>query len=565
MGDFNCVETTTSGAPAADYHPATGRLYTKRAGTAFSFDVVARKDDGTVATTYASDAAKSVTVELVDGSGATACAARSALSPAISLTQNFVAGDSGRKSYTFTVAQAHRDVRCRVTDTTTTPAIAKACSVDDFAIRPSAVTLATSANATPPPAANAATASPSVKAGVGFTLQAATATGTNYVGTLTLDSTKLSAQTTTQATTPAAGGTVGALAPNTLAVNPASQPTGNATYSEVGFLYLAAGAFHDNASPSFTSVDDNANGDCIAGSFSDTLVGGKYGCRIGNASMVSLGRFVPDHFDTAVVPGTAPLACPASLTCPANATGASGLLYANQPFALTLTARNAIGAGATTTNYQGVFAKAHTLSAWSASGSAGAANPGSGSMANSSLVASSFAAGVATAQPSYALGTLNTAPVAAHFRTLDADGIGSLRTAGSVEAGLQVANGRIRLPNVYGSERLGLSMVATVQYFSANGWVTSTTDNTTSFNTALSSAGGNVVVGIVGGLGSGLAIVNPATATVSGGVRTFGLAAPMVAGNANISLNTPSYLPSATGRATFGIFKSPIIYGRENY
>jgi hypothetical protein len=27
----------------------------------------------------------------------------------------------------------------------------------------------------------------------------------------------------------------------------------------------------------------------------------------------------------------------------------------------------------------------------------------------------------------------------------------------------------------------------------------------------------------------------------------------------------PSYLPSTSGRATFGIFKSPLIYRRENY
>jgi MSHA biogenesis protein MshQ len=66
--NFNCVE---SGANAS-----TGHLYTKLAGTGFSFDVVALKADGSTETTYASAANKDVTVELVDGSGATACASR---------------------------------------------------------------------------------------------------------------------------------------------------------------------------------------------------------------------------------------------------------------------------------------------------------------------------------------------------------------------------------------------------------------------------------------------------------------------------------------------------------
>jgi MSHA biogenesis protein MshQ len=402
VGDFNCVETTTGGASAADSNSSTGRLYTKRAGTAFSIDVVARKGDGTVDPTYASGANKSVTVELVDGSGVTACDSRTALSSAVSVTQNFVAGDAGRKSFSFTVANAYQNVRCRVNDTTTVPAIAKACSVDNFAIRPSTVTVSTtSANAAAPPAANAATATPMVKAGAGFTLQASTSIiAANNAGTLALDSTKLTAQITTQVTSAAAGGTVGTLTltPATLTINASPQPTNNATYSEVGYLYLAAGAFYDNT---FTAVDSAATptviNDCVAGSFADTLAGGKYGCNFGNTATVSLGRFVPDHFDTAIVQATAPIACPSGMTCPGSTPMAMGLLYANQPLAMKVTAKNAIGTGGTTTNYQGVFAKANTLSAWSAAGSAGTANPGSGTLASTSVAASSFTAGVASA------------------------------------------------------------------------------------------------------------------------------------------------------------------------
>jgi hypothetical protein len=35
--------------------------------------------------------------------------------------------------------------------------------------------------------------------------------------------------------------------------------------------------------------------------------------------------------------------------------------------------------------------------------------------------------------------------------------------------------------------------------------------------------------------------------------------------SANITASGPMYLPSTTGRAIFGIYKSPLIYRRENY
>jgi hypothetical protein len=565
VADFNCVESTGSGASAADANASTGRLYTKRAGTPFSFDVVARSSTGSVVTTYASDANKSVKVELVDGSGGTACAARSALSPAASVTQNFAASDMGRKSFSFSMANAYRDVRCRVTDTSTSPAIPAACSSDNFSIRPGAIVITTSASATPPPAANAANGSPTVKAGIGFTLQASTSTGTNYAGNLTLDTSKLSAQSTSQASSVQTGGAVGVLTPATLAVNPVSQPTGNAVYSEVGYLYLAMGALTDTASPSFTSVDDGPNADCIAGSFSDTLVGGKYGCNIGNAAAFSLGRFVPNHFDTAIVQSTAPITCPPGLTCPANASGANGLLYSGQAFSVVVAAKNALGAGGTTTNYQGVFAKMNSLSGWSAPSIAGIANPGGGAMGNASLAASSFAAGAGTGQPTYGWGSAALAPVDFYVRSVDADAVSSLRTAGSIEAGLKVASGRIKLPNAYGSERLALPITATVQFFNGVLWLTSSTDSASAFNSNLTSASGHVVVNVVNGLGGGLTIVNPSLAAVAGGVRTFEIAAPLVSGYANITINTPTYLPRATSLATFGVFKSPLIYRRENY
>nr|WP_295782472.1 DUF6701 domain-containing protein [Rhodoferax sp.] len=573
--DFNCVETTANAASAADSNSSTGKLYTKLAGTAFNFDVVARKADGSVLTTYASDADKSVTVELVDGSGAPLCPSRAALSPAVaSQTLTFTkAGqptDLGRKSFGFTVANAYPDVRCRVTDNTTTPAVAKACSTDDFAIRPPAVTLNTTASA----AAPSATVTPTVRAGAAFTLYATSAAAPNYTGTLARNGTV--AFTAIGGATPTAAIGTLAMTPATIATNPSIPlPSGNATYTEVGYLTLPLGAYWDNT---YTAVD-SAPGDCVAGSFLDTLTGGKYGCNITHAAG-SLGRFIPDHFDTAITATAAPVApisCPSALTCPTNVTGVSGMVYANQPFNVQATAKNV--AGNDTTNYQGTFAKANTLSAWSAAGGA-TANPGAGTLTNTALAATTFVAGVGvtpvsapnTTQPTYALGTSTTAPTDVYLRTTDADGVTSQRVSGSREAGLKVANGRIKVPNVYGSERLALPITTTVQYYSGTTWLTSLTDSTTTYNSALTTATptpGNVLLASAVGLGSpagsAVAVDSPASTAVMNGVRTFNLAAPMSPGHVNISINAPIYLPSTTGLATFGIFRSPLIYRRENY
>lgn len=637
---FNCVE---SGASAL-----TGRLYTKLAGTAFAFDVVALKDansDGTadaVETLYASDVDKSVTVELVDGSGATACASRTAISPAVSQSLVFSKVNQptelGRKSTALmTVTKAYADLRCRVTDASQSPSIVS-CSTDDFAVRPSSITLTTAASAVAP----SSTSTPIVKAGAGFTLQASTSAGSNYAGTLTLDTAtappaavKLTAQTTSQDASQASGGVVGTLGPATLTANVFPLPTNNASYSEVGFLYLAPGAYRDET---FTSVDQPAGCtatstcDCVTdttsnNNLSDSLVGvtGRYGCHIGNTA-VSLGRFVPDHFDTlatgtlacaatagtinvtlgsstvigsgtaflsAVSPGNTiqiggveylvsavPGASSLTLSVPFAGATASGLtvdscptggmVYSGQAFSALVNARNL--AGVNTQNYMGKFAKAVTLSAAASRGGTAiaAAAPG-GTMAANVAAATSFtngSNGASPAAPLFAFAAVPTTPTSVFVRATDTDSVVSLRSpaSASVEGGVKVVSGRIKIPNAYGSERLPLPMTATVQYYNAGtNWVTSSTDSISAFNSNLTSAGGNVVAGIVNGLGSGVAVVSPGAAAVVAGVRTFSLAAPGVSGNVNISLNAPIYLPSTTGLATFGIFRSPLIYRRENY
>lgn len=567
---FNCV--------VAGGNALNGHLYTKLAGTAFNFEVVALKDadnDGTaesVETQYAKDANKSVTVELVDGSGATACASRTPISPAISQTLTFTtanqATEQGRKTTAnMTVNNAYADLRCRVTDATSAPSVV-ACSSDNFAVRPSAATIVTTATATPP----SATATPMIKAGANFTLRATTSTGTNYGGTLTLDTSKLTAQTTTQVSSQAAGGVVGTLTPSALVGNAAAV---NATYSEVGYLYLGAGAYRDD---SFTTVD-SANGDCVTNTtgdanLADTLSGGQYGCSIGNKTAVSLGRFIPDHFDTTVTQGCA----------------AGSFTYSAQPFTATVIARNS--GNTTTQNYAGsFFPKVTTLS-----------NAGDASnMTGNTVPAANFVLGIGTATGvTYTFPNATTAPLALTLRAVEStESVTSLVTspATPVEGIANIRSGRVQFPNAYGSEFLPLKIPVAVQYWD-NGWITNAADTTCTTLSATQFAWA-FPSGTAPRTNNLAACDSKATLTGSSPSYMLNLSAPGTnkAGWADLTLNlaatatgnactaaTPAAATTAnrpwlqfnwtgtkgnpTGRATFGTFgnrTNPTIYRRENY
>jgi len=61
----------------------------------------------------------------------------------------------------------------------------------------------------------------------------------------------------------------------------------------------------------FTSASgDQTKGDCVADSFSTTLVSGQYGCNIGSTGTVTTDKFVPDHYKVEynIVPSCAAVA-----------------------------------------------------------------------------------------------------------------------------------------------------------------------------------------------------------------------------------------------------------------
>lgn len=578
------------------------RLFTKMAGTAFNVDILALT--GSSVNTAVNSA---VNVDLVDSS-ATDCPSGTGLTTAQSVTLV-----NGRKTASFTYAQARPNVRVRVQQ----GASAAACSTDNFAIRPASITLVTGANATP----SSASSTPAVKAGTSFTLYGTTTTG--YSANASLDTAKLSAQVTSQDTTQAAGGVVGTLGLASLPVNAAPSPSNNATYSEAGYLYLAAGAYRDEA---FTSVDQpgtcTATGtcDCVTdttsnNNLSTALVGstGKYGCHIGNTA-ASLGRFIPDRF---VVTTAAPVAgCTVHPAAGAGYTPTDFTYFANPagfntPF--TLTAVNGAATPATTQNYSGKFARISS-GGWSwtdVSSTTGLRFGTSAALPAGAVLAAATTGGtpvvpvgtwsngvanITTAQHQISRPTalVGETSVSVTAWPADADGVTMASAATVSTAPALLRFGRVRMQNAYGSERLALALPIQAQSWNGNAFVRNADDSCTPLTvpagrtlaTGESPDGAaNVYFYPVAGKNklSSSDTTRSMGSTLVGGNLALGFTAPSNGGWADVILNVPDYLKDnhgncmgqtgATGarddmpcaRATFGVYKSPLIYRRENY
>jgi uncharacterized repeat protein (TIGR01451 family) len=279
----------------------------------------------------------------------------------------------------------------------------------------------------------------------------------------------------------------------------------------------------------------------------------------------NVGRFYPDHFNTALVASAnAPIGC-ATGSCPLLY---NGMVYSGQPFSVTVSAMNSSDSVATNYNTTSGFAKTVTLGAY---GGLGLATSPAGAGALGITSETAFGLGTLTElNEKYTFTTAPTTPTNIYIRASDPDGATSLRTTAlnSIEGGVAVVSGRTKISNANGSELLPLQMNATVQFYNAAGsWVTSTTDSLSSFSTVsnllasiLTPPATSMTAGLISAKGAGIV-------TMSGGTAKFTLNAPGVSGKASISLSAPSYLPSTAGIATFGIFpgRKEIIFMRENY
>lgn len=587
-GGFNAIDSAFGVPPLAvqNYTATNTHIYTKLEGVPFKLNVAALSS-GQLLTTYAITGSKTVTVKLVDNSDSLSnstldctlsctavCTSKSAVTGGTQ-TITFASGasDQGQKqSPNFTINSAYQKLVAIMSDGTTS-----ACSTDAFSVRPLNVSLTSSATNT------ATSGTPIFKAGSdNFSITATISNPSNYTGVLKINNSAITAAS------PATNiGTLTGSFPSVTLANPS--PTGTFTYSEVGGFALPANSVYDGVVSSvdcagftqaacdaakattWTGVDSiSSKGDCISDSSSNTIsAAGLYGCNVGNASASTFGRFVPDHFDTVITLASGvPMTCPTVLTCP---TLYNGIVYSGEPFTTNIYARNA--SGATTLNYDASgFSKAVTLSPWSALGGSTAISNGTltiGSGSSAVVPASAFKSGttvvVSPATPltsTFAFATNPTIPTAIYLRAVDADGETSLRgtPSASIEGGVEVVSGQLKVSNAYGSELLPLTLTATAQFYNSSSvWTTSTTDSVTTLTLPATYT-----------IGSGKTTVamSPSTGILSGGVLTINLSKPMSAGTATVTpTGVPSYLPLTPGVATFGIYKgnNSIIYMRENY
>lgn len=465
---YECIATGLTHNNLTTTPTARNPLYTKLAGAAFSFDVIALDASGNRVTSYASDADKSVTVDLVDGASGS-CAANAALATAtLTYTKAGQPTDQGRKAVGFTVANAYPNLLCRVIDTNVAPNVT-ACSSDRFAIRPQSLAISSSMNADSTGANTSAT--PTAAAGGSFALSATGVVG--YNGTPIIDAAKLEAHS--------GAVTAGSLSGLFAAGNVATGITSGSAfaYSEVGYFRFAPLGVIDIG---FTAIDP-PNDDCTDDFSNVADASGKYGCKFGNTTNTNyFGRFIPHHFDTAVTQGCA----------------AGSFTYSAQAFGVTVTALNSTSG--TTQNYRGGFAKAVTLS----DGNSATNNSTAlGNLSNAAVAAGSFNNGVASASsPTYSFTTKTTAPLEAtasaplKLRATDTEGVSS---SGGSEGTTGIRSGRLRLSNVYGSLS-PLIVPVEPQYWTGNSWIRNASDSCTALvpgNISLSPAGWGV--SIVGG------------------------------------------------------------------
>jgi MSHA biogenesis protein MshQ len=285
----------------------------------------------------------------------------------------------------------------------------------------------------------------------------------------------------------------------------------------------------------------------------------------------NVGRFYADHLDTTAL----------TQGCTSGA-----FTYNLQPFpSVTVTAK-AAGGPTALKNYQGSstpafsFAKPVTLTDTT---SMGLVTLGG----NPTVPVVAFSGGAALLNNAdanhplakFAFNTNPTQPSNIVLTAADSDsGAGGAMTASAL-----MRSGRLHMQNVYGSERLPLIIPLEAQYWSGSNWTTNQQDNCTVVPLSSLSMGP-----YIGTLAACNTQISPAgNQTLNAGKLAIKLSKPAVSGSVDLALivgstplgitcttATPSLATASSiawfganpsARATFNVYKSPLIYLRENY
>ncbi len=338
-----------------------------------------------------------------------------------------------------------------------------------------------------------------------------------------------------------------------------------------------------------------------------------------------IGRFYPDYFETTAV---APIACPAALNCPlvtadpatAPPYPVSGAVYAQQPFTFSVEAfglpRNGqpsilslfenVSSGTSPDRGVVVTAVARQDSATPLAG---------GPLKFNVKLPVDQPVGTyadMTGTANYPLGTPYAAdtaatrsataswigPTAIYLRATQADKVqtwlagssppslttSNLQVSSRVptgaaagtryEDGLMVLSGRLFVPNVFGSDLLRLPVSLTAQYWNGAAWATSDGDSASTVATALAPRSCTKYFAADGKSGAckatPLTPADPLPLQLASGRTILKLQAPPrgTLGSVDFGVDNGAaklWLPSTVGRATFGLYRSPVIYLREVY
>ncbi len=386
------------------------------------------------------------------------------------------------------------------------------------------------------------------------------------------------------------GCTLGALAAGTWSAASGTVTTTNASYSEVGAFAMKL------ADASFAAVDA-ADGSSAAEMTIESAV-------------LSVGRFVPDHFDLATA------STPQFKTFNDTTCATRSFTYVGQPFGYltlpqaTITAKNA--AGATTLNYTGALWKLASAGV-TQTYTAATGSLDTGLVGTPVVTATGSGAGALTAHAADVVAFARSTPVVPFVAAISLSmsiqdsaenavtGNGVIDTTApalfsnmAFDSGNEIRFGRLALANSHGSELLGLPVPIETQFWNGSGFSRNTADACTQLaanQVALSGwrrdlAACETSVSLSGRFNAGrgnLKLSKPGEgntgsvdltlnlgATGSGSTCVGGVAAAATGASQSWlqgRWSGGSYNQNPAARASFGLYRGskPLIYLREIY
>jgi MSHA biogenesis protein MshQ len=356
----------------------------------------------------------------------------------------------------------------------------------------------------------------------------------------------------------------------------------------VGNLQFQENAVVDSG---FTSIDQT-NPDCVVGSTSNALDGsGKYGCNVGSAASAKMGRWYPSHYSFS-----------GSLTASCTSGGFTYMDEDALGVLLTLKAHASSGGSASASDpvvsrytYGGAVPYTNLAPVTISGDNGGTAvavsrlsNPAFPSMPNTVR----WSAGQMVISDTFAFSKLASADGPYDSFKLkaalsDPDGAVLIGTTQETNT-TRIRYGQLRLSNAYGSELLKLPVPLEARYWNGTFYVTHTQDSCTTLNlssVAMSAYTGNLTACetqisptttqtlSAGKLpGDGLVLSKPGPGnsgsvqlTLNVGASASGNTCVSSTSSAATAANRGWFGSNPTAKASFGVYKSPLIYLRENY